>query len=111
MQISPVSYNPNFNGVERLRLKDGSTLVINAINSKNGTLMKLSCNVWYKGKNLKQLEYSWPKGLRMEHFDSAARKICDALNLPKTEENVDEVSGTVFSAHWEKGDRYVGDGE
>lgn len=109
MQISSVSYNPNFNGVERLRLKNGSTLVVNASRNDKGKLGNLSSKVWYKGKTLKETNYNWKRGIDIERFDGVAGRLCKDIGLSKTEENIDRVSNTIWGAFMEDGDRFIGD--
>ena len=77
MQINPISnfYNPDFRGVSRLRLKNGSTAVFKVSVNENPDITKISCKVWNKGKLLKQLGYKWKDGISFMDIDSIENKI------------------------------------
>ena len=100
MFINPISSSTNFDGRARLRLKDNSTAVIDVFNNSRNSIKKVSCNVWYKGKVLQQVEYKWKNGICYDHFleTDTTSDLSKKLKLDG-EEGEMKVADTIFNAY------------
>lgn len=111
MQIGPVSYNysPNFDGVARIRMQDGSTAVLNVLKNKKG-IYTISGDIYKKGKVVGNINHYNEKGFSVSKFLNIIQTLAKQSNLP--EDKAEEIiMDKLMIAANEKGDRYVGDGE
>lgn len=100
MQINSItnSFQPNFNGITKLKLKDGSTAVLEVLTNDKKNIKSLVCTVWLNETCLNTYRYSWKYGVRIDRTHTTEMKLGKQLGLTKKEAE-GTLSDRIFGAY------------